>query len=46
MYYIASSFPMGVTGMKLIGNIIYTALRPVFMVLNQCCALTMKAITK
>jgi hypothetical protein len=34
--YIASSFPMGVQGMRIIAQIVYTALRPFIMVRLDC----------
>eukprot|EP00241_Pyramimonas_parkeae_P007158 CAMPEP_0114247036 /NCGR_PEP_ID=MMETSP0058-20121206/12800_1 /TAXON_ID=36894 /ORGANISM="Pyramimonas parkeae, CCMP726" /LENGTH=306 /DNA_ID=CAMNT_0001360299 /DNA_START=117 /DNA_END=1037 /DNA_ORIENTATION=- len=46
LYYVASSFPMGVQGMKVVAQIVYTALRPFIIVLNQCCAASFKALTK
>jgi hypothetical protein len=44
VFYIASSFPMGVQGMRIIAQIVYTALRPFILAFTKCFSVTMNQL--
>uniref|UniRef100_A0A7S0RSQ2 Vesicle transport protein n=1 Tax=Pyramimonas obovata TaxID=1411642 RepID=A0A7S0RSQ2_9CHLO len=46
VYYIATHFPMGVTGMKMIATIVWTAAKPFVMAFNKFCGLAMRTLVK
>mmetsp|Transcript_974 Transcript_974/g.1715 ORF Transcript_974/g.1715 Transcript_974/m.1715 type:complete len:361 (-) Transcript_974:312-1394(-) len=46
VYYIATHFPMGVTGMRVVAQIIWTALTPFIMIVKQCFTATMRTLIK
>mmetsp|Transcript_1371 Transcript_1371/g.1948 ORF Transcript_1371/g.1948 Transcript_1371/m.1948 type:complete len:361 (+) Transcript_1371:258-1340(+) len=44
LYYVATHFPMGVGGMKIIAQIGYTMMKPFLLAFSKCCSVTMGAV--